>query len=184
VDVNRPDDDESADAGPMDGPPGLDVTPRTGEHTRSSGGSSTRKYVAVGVVVVLIGGLGFAVFNGLTDAATFYYNVDEAVEKQDTLGDQRFRMQGNVVPGTINETPDGVDFVLAFGEGEIDVRHLGDPPELFSTDIPVIIEGSFGGDAFDSDEILIRHDSTYEEENVGRLDDAQQDADNRASGAG
>jgi len=182
--VNRPDDDESVDAGPMDGPPGLDVTPRTGEHTRSSGGPSTRKYVAIGVVVVLIGGLGFAVFNGLTDAATFYYNVDEAVEKQDTLGDQRFRMQGNVVPGTINETSDGVDFVLAFGEGQVDVRHLGDPPELFSTDIPVIIEGSFGGDAFDSDEILIRHDSTYEEENVDRLDDAQQDADNRASGAG
>jgi cytochrome c-type biogenesis protein CcmE len=184
VDVSRPDDLESADAAPEEERPSLDVTPRTGEHTRSSGGSGTRKYLAIGGVALLLAGLGFVVFNGLTDAATFYYNVDEAVSKQESLGDQRFRMQGNVVPGSITETDDGVDFVLAFGDAEVPVRHQGDPPELFSADIPVIIEGNFDGEQFVSDEILIRHDSSYEEENGDRLRTAQEDADRRASEAG
>lgn len=177
------DDEESADAAPLDVAPALDVTPRTSAATRSSG-SGTRKYLAIGGVVVLLGALGLVVFNGLNDAATFYYNVDEAVAKQDSLGDQRFRMQGNVVPGSITETDDGVDFVLAYRDVEVPVQHLGDPPELFSADIPVIIEGNFDGERFSSDEILIRHDSTYEEENGDRLREAQDDADRRASEAG
>lgn len=182
--MSRLDDEESADAAPVDATPALDVTPRTGEHTSSAARSSNRKYLAVGALVVLLGALGFVVFNGLTDAATFYYNVDEALAKRDTLGDQRFRMQGNVVPGSIDETDDGVDFVLAFHDAEVPVSHRGDPPELFSSDIPVIIEGHFEGDTFASDEILIRHDSTYEEENGDRLREAQEDADRRTSEAG
>lgn len=178
------DDEESADAAPVGAAPTLDVTPRTGDHTRSSGNPRTRKYLAIGGVVVLLGALGLVVFNGLSDAATFYYNVDEAVSKQDSLGDQRFRMQGNVVPGSITETDTGVDFLLAYGDTEVPVQHQGDPPELFSADIPVIIEGNFEGDGFRSDEILIRHDNTYEEENGDRLREAQEDADRRASEAG
>ena len=77
-----------------------------------------------------------------------------------------------------------MDFVLAFGDAEVPVRHQGDPPELFSADIPVIIEGNFDGEPIVSDEILIRHDSSYEEENGDRLRTAQEDADRRASEAG
>ena len=177
------DDEESSDAAPVDARPALDVTPRTGEHT-SAGSARGRKYLALGGIVVLLGALGLVVFNGLNDAATFYYNVDEAVAKQGDLADQRFRMQGNVAPGSITETGDGVDFVLAYGSASVPVQHLGDPPELFDYDIPVIIEGSFDGEVFRSDEILIRHDNTYEEDNGERLREAQQDADRRASEAG
>ena len=182
------DDPESIDAGTAEaGPSGhgpLDVTPRTGEHSSARAGAQGRKILAISGIVVLLGALGLVLFNGLNDAATFYYNVDEAAAKQDSLGEQRFRMQGNVVPGSITETDDGVDFVLAFGDREVPVVHVGDPPELFSSDIPVIIEGNFDGDHFASDEILIRHDSTYEENNDDRLRDAQLDADRRASEAG
>lgn len=115
--MNHLDDEESQDAAST-----LDVTPRTGEHTRSAGGGRTRTYLAVGGIVVLVAALGLVVFNGLTDAATFYYNVDEAVAQQDELGDQRFRMQGNVIEGSIEETDSGVDFVIAFGDAELPVR--------------------------------------------------------------
>ena len=161
--------------------PGLDLTPR---RDPTPSGSTTKRVVAVGAVVVLLVGLGVVVVQGLTDAATFYYNVDEAVQTRDELGDQRFRMQGNVVDGTIAETDSGVEFTLAYGNETVAVEHRGDPPELFSAEIPVIIEGSFTGDRFESDEILIRHDSTYEEENEERLDDAERDAERRAQDAG
>jgi cytochrome c-type biogenesis protein CcmE len=184
VDVNPGDDEESVDAAPLDERPALDVTPRTGENDGPARGSAGRKVAVLAAIAVLAGALGVVVSNGLTDASTFYYNVDEALDRTDDLGDQRFRMQGNVVPGSIVETDDGVDFVIAYRDAKVPVDHVGDPPELFSSDIPVIIEGNFDGDRFASDEILIRHDNTYEEDNGDRLRQAQEDADRRASEAG
>ena len=40
----------------------------------------------------------------------------------------------------------------------------------------MVIEGSFEGDGFASDEILIRHDNTYDEEHPDRIADAERDA--------
>jgi cytochrome c-type biogenesis protein CcmE len=134
--------------------------------------------------VLLLGALGVVLFNGLNDAALFYYDVDEALEQRDELADQRFRMQGNVIDGSIRTTDEGVEFRLTFDDAEVLVRHQGDPPELFSPDIPVIIEGRFDGEVFRSDEILIRHDSTYEEEHEDRLDRANDDAERRVRSAG
>lgn len=177
------DDPESPDAAPLDGETaggvdaGFDLTPRTGP----SGGvgtsrSNTRRWVAVGALVVVLGALGFVLFQGLNDAATFFYNVDEAVEQRDDLEGERFRMQGNVVYGTVEETATGVEFTITYNDVEIPVEHTGTPPELFGPDIPVVIEGSFEGDGFASDEILIRHDNTYDEENPDRIADAERDA--------
>ncbi|MDQ2678105.1 MAG: cytochrome c maturation protein CcmE [Actinomycetota bacterium] len=174
----RFDDEESADARG-----GLDVTPRTGEHHDSDAGGGRRR-LAIAGVVVLVAALGVVLFNGLTDASTFYYNVDEAVAQRDDLGTDRFRMQGNVIDGTISETDNGVAFVIAFGDTELNVEHRGDPPELFDAEIPVIIEGAFDGDEFRSDKILIKHDSTYEEENDARLREAEQDAARRSEASG
>ena len=172
------DDEESVDARG-----GLDVTPRTGEHHDVDAGSGRRR-LAVAGVVVLVAALGVVLFNGLTDASTFYYNVDEAVAQRDELGADRFRMQGNVIDGSIAETDEGVSFVIAFGDAELPVVHRGDPPELFDAEIPVIIEGSFDGDEFRSDKILIKHDSTYEEENDARLREAERDAERRSEASG
>jgi cytochrome c-type biogenesis protein CcmE len=177
------DDDESVDAVSGSGSVGLDVTPRAAS-TRSSSSGSTRKYLAIGGVILLVGALGIVLFNGLTDAALFYYNVDEAVAKKDDLGDQRFRMQGNVIDGTIHETDGGVTFVIAFGDTQVDVVNSGAPPELFDAEIPVILEGQFDGDEFHSDQILIRHDSTYDEENQDRIKKAEDDANQRSGSAG
>ena len=173
------DEEESADAAPIGGAGSrLDVTPRT-----HAGGArsdrTTRRVLAIAGVVVLLGALGVVVFNGLNDAALFYYNVDEALEQRDELGDQRFRMQGNVIDGTIEQVDGGVEFVLAFDDAEVPVHHRGDPPELFSADIPVILEGRFDGEGFASDEILIRHDNTYTEEHEDRLDRAREDIEDR-----
>ena len=73
------DDEESADAA------ALDLTPRAAAAgpARGPGGSggrsNARRYLAIGGVVALFGVLALVLFNGLTDAALFYYNVDEAV---------------------------------------------------------------------------------------------------------
>lgn len=181
MDVN--DDPESPDAaapddlaGP-DGTPGFDLRPRTSASPDISGRrSNTRRNVAIGALVALLVALAAVLFIGLNDAATFFYNVDEAVAQRQDLAGERFRMQGNVVPGSVVETADGVDFVITFNSVEVPVHHTGTPPELFGSEIPVVIEGSFEGETFSSDEILIRHDNEYDEDHPDRIDDAERDA--------
>lgn len=186
MDVNY--DPESPDAtAPDDSPgphggPGFDLRPRTsagdaGDHS----GRDTRRYVAIGALVAVLVALAAVLFIGLNDAATFFYNVDEAVAQRHDLEGERFRMQGNVVDGSVTETADGVDFVITFNSVEVPVHHTGTPPELFGPEIPVVIEGSFDGEVFRSDEILVRHDNEYDEEHPDRVDKAERDA--QAGGA-
>lgn len=184
--TSRPDDPESSDAAELDdatpddaaaGPP-LELTPETGRHAESAGRRrNPRAVAAVGALVVIVVALGAVLFTGLRDASTFFYNVDEAVQQRDSLSGDRIRMQGNVVPGSVERTTDGVRFVISYNGVEVPVDHVGDPPELFGPKIPVVLEGTFAGDRFASDEILIRHDSTYDEQNPDRVRDAQRDAD-------
>ena len=163
------DDPESPDAAPFD------LTPRTGPAPRQ-GGPSNRRWVAIGGLAVLVVALGFVLVRGLGDAATFFYNVDEAVERKAELQGERFRIQGNVKYGSVQETDRGVDFVLRFNGVEVPVEHSGTPPELFGAEIPVVLEGAFVRDTFASDEILIKHDNTYEEQHSDRVSEAEDDA--------
>ncbi|MFM7068080.1 MAG: cytochrome c maturation protein CcmE [Actinomycetes bacterium] len=174
------DDVESADA---ETPQAFDLTPRT-PAAPSSGAGGRRTWFAVGGVALVVVALGLVLFNGLRDASTFFYNADEAVAKQSSLGTKRFRMQGNVVPGSVRTTADGIDFVLKYGTASVAVHHVGDPPELFGPEIPVVLEGAFRSDGrvYESDQILIRHDSTYDEKNADRVRAATRDAEQRANG--
>lgn len=181
MDVN--DDPESPDAAPPedlagpDGAPGFDLRPRTSAAVDTGGSrTNTRRYVAIGALVAVLVALAAVLFVGLNDAATFFYNVDEAVEQRQDLEGERFRMQGNVVEGSVIESSDGVNFLITFNSVEVPVHHTGTPPELFGPEIPVVIEGSFEGEVFASDEILVRHDNEYDEEHPERIDDAESDA--------
>lgn len=155
----------------------LDLTPREVE-PRLVGRRKPWIYL-VGLVV--LAGIGVVLFNGLENATTYFYNVDQAVALRKDLGGKRFRMQGNVLDGTITKDGDRTEFTLAFGGREVRVVHTGDVPELFQPAIPVVIEGSFVDNGsstpeFHSDRILVRHDSTYTEKHSERITDAEQDA--------
>lgn len=162
--------DEAAD-GPLDLTP-RDVGPRRARRRRP--------WIYL-VALVVVGGIGLVLFNGLENATTYFYNVDKAVAERQELGDKRFRMQGNVIDGTITKDGDRTDFLLAFGGKQVRVVHTGDVPELFQPAIPVVIEGSFvdtgsSTPEFHSDRIFVRHDSTYTEKHSDRITDAERDA--------
>ena len=126
----------------------------------------TRLWIA-GVVV--LGALGFLVFQGLGNATLYFRTADEAVAQRAELGDRRFRIEGDVVDGSVRQTGDDVTFTLTKNAVEVPVRHKGDPPELFRPGIPVVLEGRFQGDHFSSDRIMVRHSETYVAENPERV---------------
>ena len=139
-------------AGPPAGPP-------TGPRPASTARRHTARYVVVGLV--LVGVLVFLLAKGLGSALDFYLPADQAVAQRATLGDKTFNLEGVVAPGSIHATTAGVDFVVTSGGVRLPVSNTGSPPQLFQANIPVIAVGHFSGGTFVSDEILVKHSSTY-----------------------
>ena len=128
----------------------------------------TRRRLWVAGIVVLAA-LGFLVFQGLDNATVYFRTADEAVAQRDQLGDRRFRIEGDVVEGSVRQDGNDVSFILTSRSVEVPVLHKGDPPELFRPGIPVVLEGRFQGDHFSSDRMLVKHSETYVAENPERV---------------
>jgi cytochrome c-type biogenesis protein CcmE len=123
-------------------------------------------FLAVAVAVA-----GLLLWKGLTNATVYFKTVDEAVAERAQLGDRRFRLEGIVQEGSVREGDGGVDFVVEENGAEIRVHHVGDPPELFRPNVPVVLEGHFAGPRFASDRILVKHTSEYRRDNPDRVKD-------------
>jgi cytochrome c-type biogenesis protein CcmE len=121
-----------------------------------------RAWIAVGLCgVAVVAIVALAVV--LSENVVYFRTVSEAVAQRKDQGDDRFRLAGEVVPGSISETRDGVRFSVTDGKATATIDHVGDPPELFEAGAPVVCEGHWGtGKAFDSDRIMIRHGNEYE----------------------
>ena len=113
--------------------------------------TTNRRLWVAGVVVVAA--LGFLVVRGLGNATLYFRTADEAVAQRAHLGDRRFRIEGTVVPGTVQQQANDVAFAIQHNGVAVPVRHAGDPPELFKPEIPVVLEGRFRGETFSSDRI-------------------------------
>jgi cytochrome c-type biogenesis protein CcmE len=165
----------------------LNLTPRTdggsGGAGDGSGGAGApvrtpglRRWVGALVLVGVVAVGSLVVVRALNDATLFFRNADEAVAQRDELGSDRFRLQGLVVPGSVQAYPGGVEFSVAYNGVAVEVEHTGDPVELFDDDIPVVLEGRWSGvgdnAVFLSDRMLVKHDENYVADNSDRLDDA------------
>ena len=128
-----------------------------------------RRAVVVGVVIV--GALGFLVFQGLGNATVYFKTADEAVAERSELGDRRFRIEGAVVADTVEQVDGEVHFQIISAGVKVPVVHRGDPPELFREGIPVVLEGRWAGRTYSSDRILVKHTSEYRDKNPDRVDD-------------
>ena len=120
--------------------------------------------------VVVLATLGFLVVQGLGNATLYFRTADEAVAQRDQLGDRRFRIEGDVVDGTVQQVGNDVSFLLTKNAVQVPVRHKGDPPELFRPGIPVVLEGRWEGERYSSDRIMVKHSSEYKAENPDRVD--------------
>jgi cytochrome c-type biogenesis protein CcmE len=151
---------------------GVDLTPRD---LRPRGKRRRGVWGTIAVVAV-VAAIGLVLWNGLSQATVFFYNVDQAVAKKQEIGDKRFRMQGNVVKGSVQQHHGGLDFRMKYGGKTVQVAYSGEPSELFGPAIPVVMEGHFVGDRFVSDSMLIRHDNDYDQKNKVRVQQAEKDA--------
>jgi len=144
--------------GPPPTPHGAATTERTSHRLR---------YAVVGIV--LVGSLAFLLAKGLSSALNFYLPADQALAQRATLGSQTFNLEGVVKPGSVHDIRGGVDFVVTAGSASVQVDNSTSPPQLFQNNIPVIAVGHFSGTTFVSDQILVKHSSTYIAAHPGRV---------------
>jgi len=144
----------------------MDVTPRTIDEPASPARRRRKSPWAYGVLALIVVAIGFVLFQGLNNAALYYRNADEAVAQKATLGTSRFRVQG-VVQNDVAKVGEEVDFTIVFNNVAIAVKHVGDPPELFQPNLPVVLEGHWSQDGtfFASDRILVKHSEDYKAQN-------------------
>ncbi|MGE0305204.1 MAG: cytochrome c maturation protein CcmE [Acidimicrobiia bacterium] len=151
----------------------MDLTPRDpgpGEDDDGEGKKrKKRNYPAIALLAVAIIGVAVVLFFGLNNATSYYCNADEVGVKSGCSGTSRFRLQGQVVPGSVEEAANTVDFVVQFNGVKVPVHHSGEPADLFKECIGVVMVGSLNGDVFDSDEMIIKHSEKYEKANPDRV---------------
>jgi cytochrome c-type biogenesis protein CcmE len=104
------------------------------------------------IVLVLLG------FN-LTSSLVYFDTPTELIAEDP--GDSRLRLGGQVVLGTLTSTTEGVTFEVTDGRQTVRVVHAGAPQQLFQEGIGVVLEGTWDGQAFQSDTMLVKHDETY-----------------------
>ncbi len=117
----------------------------------------------IGLLAILIGFLVFNIRDNLV-----YYRVPDEVIADDTISQSdRFRLGGQVVPGSISDDESSVTFSVTDGKKTIVVVHQGAPQQLFQEGIGVVVEGTWDGVVFSSDSMIIKHDEQYRTEDGG-----------------
>lgn len=159
-------------------PPEFDLTPRTSAGASRKTTSTRSKWVAAGVLVVLVACAGFLVSKALGGATDYFYRVDQAVANRPQLGTKRFRIQGTVVDnpsgGLTKANKQRITFSLLAAGITAPIVYTGsDPPALFKKCEPVLIVGHWASSASDApflgDQIIIKHSENYTAEHESRV---------------
>ena len=164
----------------------MDLSPRPGRPARRG----IRRWAPVLVVAVVAVVIAIILWRVLADATLVFREVDDAVERREELGDDRFRMIGAPVSGsrqniTLDDGRPAVAFSITLDGVVADVVHTGGVSDQFQPEVPVVIDGfwvqsnAYAGVAddgwyFASDRLLVKHDNDYRVENQDRIDDAEE----------
>lgn len=124
----------------------------------------TRRSRAVYMVaaVACLGAVAYLMLVSFRANVVYYRTPTEAVKERAGGSGNRFRLAGQVVPGSIERGDHVVKFDVTDGDTTVHVAHDGEPPQMFADEVPVVAEGKWDGEVFASDRIMIRHGNDYE----------------------
>ena len=118
---------------------------------------------ALGVTVLLLGVLFVGNING---NLVYFLTPQEALAQRADFADgRRLQIGGLVQEGSVEPSADGLRFIVASGTepgaAAVPVLYDGSPAQLFRPGIGVVMEGSWAGDTFDADTMIVKHDENY-----------------------
>jgi len=133
-------------------------------------GRSARWRLVVCIAIVLAA-LGWIAVRGLTGSFVYYLTPSDLHNGKAQV-DQRVRLGGYVVPGTVRHPDGDLGFVVTDGDRSIRVDNTGPVPQMFRAGQGVVLEGALGTDGlFHSDTLLVKHDGEYRAPDIDRAGD-------------
>jgi cytochrome c-type biogenesis protein CcmE len=128
-------------------------------------GNRRRQVIAL---LVIAGAVSFLLLEGLNNATVYFKTADQAVADKAALGDRQFRIEGTVEPG-VHQVGTTTDFSIYANGVRVSVVDSADPPQLFKTGVPVVLDGHWEGSVYASDQIMVKHTASYTEAHPDRL---------------
>lgn len=121
----------------------------------------TRIRLAV-VLVAVLAAVGVLAMAGAQDSLVYYRTTSELMADPDLLG-ERVRLGGDVQPGSVRWTDDGVRFTLTDGTTSVPVIYPGRPSGVFTEGEDALVDGTLdSAGLFHGDEIMVKHSNTYQ----------------------
>ena len=121
-----------------------------------------KKFLIGGIIICLaIGYLGYA---GFQSAAIYYYTVSELEAMGSSIYGENVRVNGAVVPGTLEQDTGNFTsrFTLIEGEHSLPVVYHGVVPDAFREGADVVVEGQLSSaNIFVASTILTKCPSKY-----------------------
>lgn len=119
-----------------------------------------RTRVAVVAALVAVS-LGWLITRGLASNLVYYLTPTDLLQRG-VAGNERVRLGGYVLPGTVHDAGSVVQFVVSDGQQQMLVVATGGVPSLFHEGRGVVVEGVLGRDGtFHADTVLVKHDNVY-----------------------
>jgi cytochrome c-type biogenesis protein CcmE len=118
-------------------------------------------------LAVVVGALAWVAVSGLSGNLVYYLTPTDIAAHKAAV-DQRVRLGGYVVPGSVGRAGQLLKFTVSDGTRSMTVIDTGSVPELFKAGQGVVVEGVLGNDGqFHSDTLLIKHDGDYQPPSAG-----------------
>lgn len=118
-----------------------------------------KRYATFVIPAVILAGVLVVLMVNLSSALVYFNTPTELLARE--ASDERLRLGGRVVPGTVSDGDGVVLFSVEDCDVSVEVLHAGVPPQLFQEGIGVVVEGAWDGSVFNSDTMLVKHDEQY-----------------------
>lgn len=100
-----------------------------------------KKFLIGGLAVM--GAVAYLVYAGIRETSVYYLTVSQSASM--ISSDHDFRMEGNVIPGSIKIAPGslGAEFAITDSVNQVPIKYHGTIPDMFKDDIKVVVQGKY-----------------------------------------
>ncbi|MBI3794054.1 MAG: cytochrome c maturation protein CcmE [Nitrospinae bacterium] len=104
--------------------------------------NKAKKKLLIGALVI-VAAVSYLVYAGIQETSVYYLTVTQS--SQMLASNKEFRMEGNVVPGSIKQAPDslGAEFVITDSAKQAPIKYHGTIPDMFKDNIKVVVQGKY-----------------------------------------
>lgn len=115
-------------------------------------------------IALIVSTVGYLVYGSAKNTMVYYLTVNELTERVPDIYNQRIRVSGTVVPGTIEKDANGtLRFKITDGSRMISINYKGIIPDIFKEEVEAVVEGRYGEDKiFRADILLAKCPTKYE----------------------